>query len=91
MPTSATLSRNDRQLVFHELSRPTRYLGVSLATVRRWTGRRAHQLLQDAGRPAALLARPARRVHRARCDAHARAQRREQAARATRFRRLGVA
>jgi excisionase family DNA binding protein len=35
MPTSATMSRNDR-LVFTS-SQAARYLGVSLATVRRWT------------------------------------------------------
>jgi excisionase family DNA binding protein len=36
MPPSATLPRNDRQLVFTS-SQAARYLGVSLATVRRWT------------------------------------------------------
>lgn len=35
MPTSATISRNDR-LVFTS-SQAALYLGVSLATVRRWT------------------------------------------------------
>jgi excisionase family DNA binding protein len=36
MTASATLPRNDRQLVFTS-SQAARYLGVSLATVRRWT------------------------------------------------------
>ena len=36
MPRSATLPRNDRQLVFTS-SQAARYLGVSLATIRRWT------------------------------------------------------
>jgi excisionase family DNA binding protein len=36
MTASATLPRNDRQLVFTS-SQAARYLGVSLATIRRWT------------------------------------------------------
>jgi excisionase family DNA binding protein len=36
MTPSATIPRNDRQLVFTS-SQAARYLGVSLATVRRWT------------------------------------------------------
>jgi excisionase family DNA binding protein len=36
MTASATLPRNDRQLVFTS-SQAASYLGVSLATVRRWT------------------------------------------------------
>jgi excisionase family DNA binding protein len=36
MPTSATLPRNERKLVFTS-SQAARYLGVSLATIRRWT------------------------------------------------------
>ena len=36
MTPSATLPRNDRQLVFTS-SQAARYLGVSLATIRRWT------------------------------------------------------
>jgi excisionase family DNA binding protein len=36
MSSSATLPRNDRQLVFTS-SQAARYLGVSLATIRRWT------------------------------------------------------
>jgi excisionase family DNA binding protein len=36
MTASATLPRNERQLVFTS-SQAARYLGVSLATVRRWT------------------------------------------------------
>jgi excisionase family DNA binding protein len=36
MPPSATLPSNDRQLVFTS-SQAARYLGVSLATIRRWT------------------------------------------------------
>jgi excisionase family DNA binding protein len=36
MPTTATLPRNNRQLVFTS-SQAARYLGVSLATIRRWT------------------------------------------------------
>jgi excisionase family DNA binding protein len=36
MPPSATFPRNDRQLVFTS-SQAARYLGVSLATIRRWT------------------------------------------------------
>jgi excisionase family DNA binding protein len=36
MTASATLPRNSRQLVFTS-SQAARYLGVSLATVRRWT------------------------------------------------------
>ena len=36
MPPTATLSRNNRQLVFTS-SQAARYLGVSLATIRRWT------------------------------------------------------
>jgi excisionase family DNA binding protein len=36
MYRSATLPRNDRQLVFTS-SQAARYLGVSLATIRRWT------------------------------------------------------
>jgi excisionase family DNA binding protein len=36
MPPSAMLPRNDRQLVFTS-SQAARYLGVSLATIRRWT------------------------------------------------------
>jgi excisionase family DNA binding protein len=36
MPFASTHPRNDRQLVFTS-SQAARYLGVSLATVRRWT------------------------------------------------------
>jgi len=36
MTASATLPRNDRRLVFTS-SQAARYLGVSLATIRRWT------------------------------------------------------
>ena len=36
MPPTGTLSRNNRQLVFTS-SQAARYLGVSLATIRRWT------------------------------------------------------
>ncbi len=36
MTTSATLPRNGRQLVFTS-SQAASYLGVSLATIRRWT------------------------------------------------------
>lgn len=36
MTTSATLPRNSRQLVFTS-SQAANYLGVSLATIRRWT------------------------------------------------------
>ncbi|HTB70150.1 MAG TPA: helix-turn-helix domain-containing protein [Solirubrobacteraceae bacterium] len=36
MTASAMLPRNDRQLVFTS-SQAARYLGVSLATIRRWT------------------------------------------------------
>jgi excisionase family DNA binding protein len=36
MPPTATVPRNDRQLVFTS-SQAARYLGVSLATIRRWT------------------------------------------------------
>jgi excisionase family DNA binding protein len=36
MPTTGTLPRNNRQLVFTS-SQAARYLGVSLATIRRWT------------------------------------------------------
>ena len=36
MPPSATLPSNARQLVFTS-SQAARYLGVSLATIRRWT------------------------------------------------------
>jgi excisionase family DNA binding protein len=36
MTASATLPHNDRQLVFTS-SQAARYLGVSLATIRRWT------------------------------------------------------
>jgi excisionase family DNA binding protein len=36
MTASATLPRNERELVFTS-SQAARYLGVSLATVRRWT------------------------------------------------------
>ncbi len=36
MPPSATLPSNSRQLVFTS-SQAARYLGVSLATIRRWT------------------------------------------------------
>lgn len=36
MTTSATLPRNSRQLVFTS-SQAASYLGVSLATIRRWT------------------------------------------------------
>jgi excisionase family DNA binding protein len=36
MTASATLPRNNRELVFTS-SQAARYLGVSLATVRRWT------------------------------------------------------
>jgi len=36
MPPTATFPRNNRQLVFTS-SQAARYLGVSLATVRRWT------------------------------------------------------
>jgi len=36
MPNTATLPRNNRQLVFTS-SQAARYLGVSLATIRRWT------------------------------------------------------
>jgi excisionase family DNA binding protein len=36
LPLSPTTSRNERQLVFTS-SQAARYLGVSLATVRRWT------------------------------------------------------
>jgi excisionase family DNA binding protein len=36
MTPSATLPRNDRQLVFTS-SQAALYLGVSLATIRRWT------------------------------------------------------
>ena len=36
MPPTATLPRNNRQLVFTS-SQAARYLGVSLATIRRWT------------------------------------------------------
>jgi excisionase family DNA binding protein len=39
MYRSATLPRNDRQLVFTS-SQAARYLGVSLATIRRWTDAR---------------------------------------------------
>ncbi len=35
MPFSPTLNRGDRQLVFTS-SQAARYLGVSLATIRRW-------------------------------------------------------
>ena len=36
MPPTAALPRNNRQLVFTS-SQAARYLGVSLATIRRWT------------------------------------------------------
>jgi len=36
MPFSTALPQNDRQLVFTS-SQAARYLGVSLATIRRWT------------------------------------------------------
>jgi excisionase family DNA binding protein len=36
MPPTATVPRNDRRLVFTS-SQAARYLGVSLATIRRWT------------------------------------------------------
>jgi excisionase family DNA binding protein len=36
MPPAATVPRNDHQLVFTS-SQAARYLGVSLATIRRWT------------------------------------------------------
>jgi excisionase family DNA binding protein len=36
MPPTATVPRNERQLVFTS-SQAARYLGVSLATIRRWT------------------------------------------------------
>ena len=36
MPPTGTLSRNNRQLVFTS-SQAASYLGVSLATIRRWT------------------------------------------------------
>lgn len=36
VPASPTQPRNDRQLVFTS-SQAARYLGVSLATIRRWT------------------------------------------------------
>jgi excisionase family DNA binding protein len=36
MSATATLPRNDRRLVFTS-SQAARYLGVSLATIRRWT------------------------------------------------------
>jgi excisionase family DNA binding protein len=36
MPTTVSLPRNNRQLVFTS-SQAARYLGVSLATIRRWT------------------------------------------------------
>jgi excisionase family DNA binding protein len=39
MPSTATLPLNDRQLVFTS-SQAARYLGVSLATIRRWTDAR---------------------------------------------------
>ena len=36
MPLTATQPRNDRQMTFTS-SQAARYLGVSLATIRRWT------------------------------------------------------